>query len=480
MPVQVPVDELHDENARIVKGWGTVDVFDKAGERLPMKEFKRIMPIIMKRGGLIMNRHTNQPVAKILNYEFKDKITKEGTKEGVYLTTEAFNDFKSDADVWKGIKDDEIQGFSFGGRNNKEELDFSQGLTRKVLKDLEGFEFSYVPKGCNQEATIEEINYIAKEDTEEGETSNDSGHYHLYKIDSSGDGKTLGTLPREAEDHIHEIKSGVVQVENSHDHRLIRMLVNKEEVQKPFAGFKDFDTCVTANQDKDNPAAFCGFLKDRVEKIEKEYEEEKSKKTETMTFTANTDDKTLSKSDSTLNSDAKVERSFINKEIHNSSMSEKDLKKVEEVPQANSEPAQPEDSAVAMNSKLDQIISLLSGVQKGEEEDKDEKDKDDEKDVEKEGDGEKVKLPESEGDEVSQEKPAEGAKGDESAANFLQKERDEIKAEVKKEIMKELTNKKADTPRPGAKANDIQKGEVQKTATNWGEANKMAKDAGLR
>ncbi len=480
MPVQVPKIEIHDESARIVKGFGTVDIFDKVGERLPIEEFKRIMPIIMKRGGIIMNKHTNQPVAKILNYDFRMKDTQEGPKEGVYLHTEIYKDFKSDDEVWDSIKKGETEGFSFGGRNNKEELDFSKGLSQKVLKDLEGFEFSFVPKGCNQEATIEEINYIAKEDTEEGETSNDSGHYHLYKISSSGDGKTLGTLPREAEDHVHEIKSGVVQVENSHDHRLIRMLVNKVEVQKPFAGFKDFDACVAENQDKDNPAAFCGFLKDRVEKIEKEYEE-KNKKSEKE---ENSDDKTLSKSDSTLNTDAKVERSFINKEIHNSNMPEKDLKKVEEVPQANSEPVQPEDPAVAMNSKLDQIISLLSGVQKAEE-DKDEKDKKDDekdKDVEKEGDGEKVKLPESEGDEVSQDKPTEGAKGDESAANFLQKQRDEIKAEVKKEIMKELTNNKADTPRPGAKANanDIQKGEVQKTATNWGEANKMARDAGLK
>ena len=85
MPKQVPSIEIHDESARIVKGWGTVDVFDKANERLPIEEFKRIMPIIMKRGGIIMNRHTNQTAGKILNYEFKMKETPEGQKEGVYL-----------------------------------------------------------------------------------------------------------------------------------------------------------------------------------------------------------------------------------------------------------------------------------------------------------------------------------------------------------------------------------------------------------
>lgn len=33
----------------------------------------------------------------------------------------------------------------------------------------------------------------------------------------------------------------------------------------PFAGFADFDDCVRKNQDKDDPAAFCGFLKKRSE-----------------------------------------------------------------------------------------------------------------------------------------------------------------------------------------------------------------------
>lgn len=528
MPVQVPKIEIHDESARIVKGWGTVDIFDKANERLPIEEFKRIMPVLMDRGGLIMNRHTNQPVGKILNYVFKMKDTQEGPKEGVYLTTKVFKDFGSDDDVWEAIKKEEIEGFSFGGRNNKEELDFSKGVSRKTLKGLESFEFSYVPKGMNQESTIEEINYIAKEDTEEGETSNDSGHYHLYKIDSSGEGKTLGTLPREAEDHVHEIKSGVVQVENSHDHRLIRMLVNKEikkvsdfseemqtfeedeyleikiiakdaynsiprliETIGQFAGPGHSTNIVVEPNSKDNQKFnFDGDGPDRIESIsakkinikdiDKNYEKNKESEKE-----ENSDDETLSKNDSTLNDDAKVERSFINNISYNKNMTGENTKKVEEVPQANSEPVQTEDPAVAMNSKLDQIISLLSGVQKAEEEDKDEDkkedDKDEDKDVEKEGDGEKVKLPESEGDEVSQDKPAEGGKGDESAANFLQKQRDEIKAEVKKEIMKELTNNKANTPRPEAKANNnIQKADIQKTANNWAEANKMARDAGKR
>ncbi len=500
MPKQLPAIEIHDENARIVKGWGTVDVFDKANERLPIEEFKRIMPVIMKRGGLVMNRHSNQPSGKILNYEFKMKDTPSGPKEGVYLTTEVFKDFGSDDEVWEAIKKGDTEGFSFGGKNNLEEMDFSKGVSQKTLKGLEGFEFSYVPKGMNQEATIEEVNYIAKEDTgEDGETSQDSDHYHLYRIDGNRNGKTLETLPRETDEHIHNINNGIVQEENEHSHKLSRKLVNKEIVKKPFAGFSDFKACERANQDKDDPSAFCGFLQSRVEKIEEEFEKEKIQKKEDLTIEkvekVDSNDKKENKSQSKhnlilLNSDNKCEK-FIKNSILNKNMEEdknkkpqEEVTKVEEAPIAADTPS--ENPMERIEEKLDKLIEVISNAQKVEEpievekvDDEDEEDKP----VEKEGDGEEVKLPQSEGEEVSQDKPAEGANTDEPKANFLEKEGiEKIKTDMKNEIMKELVNKKANTPRPGVVSNNILKGTKvnNKVAKNSIEANKMIREAGLR
>lgn len=446
MPTQVPKIEIHDESARIVKGFGTVDVFDKVNERLPIDEFKSLMPILMKRGGLIMNRHTNQPVGKILNYEFKMKSTPEGPREGVYLTTEVFKDFASDDEVWDSIKKGETEGFSFGGRNTLEDIEFSKGISKKTLKGLESFEFSYVPKGCNQEATIEEVNYIAKEDLskEEGETSTDSDHYHLYRIDDAGNGETLGTLPREADDHKHKIESGIVTLENGHSHELVRELVDRTN---------------------------------------KNYEKPKSEKVEEIEKAENSDDKTLSKSDSTLNSEAKNGEKFIKNDEVSINMGDEegkktDTKKVEEAPQAADSQA-PTDPIVALSEKMDKIIQLLSGntMKADKEEDKEE----DKEKVEKEGDGEKVKLPESEGDEVSQAKPAEGDKGDEAGANFLTKDdAANIAKEAASAVLKGLNNPAADTPRVGVKSNDIKKSEGIGTAKNWAQANQMIKKAGLQ
>ena len=493
MVKQVPKIEIHDEQARIVKGWGTVDIFDKANERLPIEEFKRIMPIIMKRGGIVMNCHTNQPAGKILNYQFLMKDTPDGPKEGVYLETEVYKDFGSDDEVWKAIKKGEIEGFSFGGKSNLEDVDFSEGVSKKTLKGLEGFEFSYVPTGCNQEATIEEINFIAKQDVskEDGETSLESEHYHLYRIDEQGNGATLGTLPREVEDHKHEIKAGVVQTENGHEHRLVRKLVDKEEVKKPFAGFEDFDACVRANQDKDDPAAFCGFLQARVEKIEQEYDDEEKNKRQK---TNHTDDKTLSKSVSTLKEFTKKCESFIKnndvtKDMAEEEEKESDTKKVEEAPQAADSEAPTEDPMARVEAKLDKLIEVITNSQKVEEPEEEKPEEEpkekpeEEEEVEKEGDGEKVKLPETEGEEISQSPPAEGEETDEAGANFLEKEGiEKIKADVKADIMKELKivkNPKADTPRAGIKTNEIQKADTPDKPKNWVEANKLIKKMGL-
>ena len=496
---QVPAVEIHDENARIVKGWGTVDVFDKVNERLPIEEFKRLMPVIMKRGGIVMNRHTNQPAGRILNYQFLMKETSDGPKEGVYLTTEVFKDFVSDDEIWEAIKKEEIEGFSFGGRNNLEDIEFSKGVSRKTLKGLEGFEFSYVPKGMNQEATIEEVNFIAKQELkkEDGETSQDAEHYHLYQIDENGNGKTLGTLPRDQEDHAHEIEGQVVQETNDHNHRLIRVLVEKQQVMKPFAGFEDFAACERANQDKDDPAAFCGFLQARVEKIEQEYNNEKKKNPKKADHF---DDKPLSKSDSTLDTDGKKDESFIknnnlSKDMGDEETNKSGTKKIEDVPQAPSPQAPAEESVVdpmaQIEAKLDTLIGLMtSNTNKVDDEDKPKDEDEDEdskkalhrKELDKEGDGEKVKLPETEGEEISQDPPAQGAGTDEAEANFLEKEGlAKIKADVKADVLKELLNEKANTPRPGAKVNknNIQKSEESPAPNTWIDANKMIKKMGL-
>lgn len=48
-------------------------------------------------------------------------------------------------------------------------------------------------------------------------------------------------------------------------HTIIDSDEKSEEVQKPFAGYKDFDACVAANQDKEDPKAYCATIMRNVE-----------------------------------------------------------------------------------------------------------------------------------------------------------------------------------------------------------------------
>jgi hypothetical protein len=212
-PEQFPMDEILNEDDRLYRGWGTVEVKDVDGEILPISEFKKIMPHIIKRGGLIMDSHSNRPVGKIINYEFKEHpIAK---TEGLLLTVENFKGYQSDDEHWEAIKRGDYTGFSFGGRNRDSTIKFEKGNPVKILEQIEGFEFSDVHSPANKSSNYTEINYLAKSDK------------------------------------------------------------SKEEIQKPFAGYENFKACVLANKDKKDPEAYCATIMNAVEKADKEYSNEK-------------------------------------------------------------------------------------------------------------------------------------------------------------------------------------------------------------
>ena len=61
-----------------------------------------------------------------------------------------------------------------------------------------------------------------------------------------------------------------------------KVSIAKSEIQKPFAGYKDFDACVNANSDKDDPKAYCAAI---MQATEKALTADKSRKEGTKTMT---------------------------------------------------------------------------------------------------------------------------------------------------------------------------------------------------
>jgi len=390
-PKQIDEVEILNPEDRIFKAWGSVEVRDKEGDYLPISEFKKIMPIIMKRGGILMDRHSNRQVGRILNYEFKTKMTPNGEREGVYLTNQIFKDYEMDDMVWDGVKKGVYQGLSFGGRNKNKDVKFEKGgdIT-KILTGLEGYEFSLVPGMGNQEATMDEINYLAKSEN-----------------------------------------------------------LSNEDIQKPFAGYENFDACVKSNSDKSDPEAYCAVIMRKVESVNKifNYTDDKNKEIvkninkNTLLDSSNTNEKYLKKSDL------------------NNNMESKEFKK------------EGEDIA-PQNNPMEEIKQMLSQILEAVSVNKQNEDKPEDKEPEQvEKTGEKVTLPKVIEEDIQGKKPAEGSEKDK--VNFVQKE--DVKQmlnEKFEEIKKMLVKPEASTPRVNQDSL-INKQEKLEFPRTFAEANKF-------
>lgn len=157
--------DVIDSDKRIFQSWGSVEVVDSDDEVIPISEFKKVMPIIMDRGGVLIDTHSNKPIGKILNFEYKEHpIAK---TEALLLTAKVYNDYKSDDEVWDGIKSGKKKGLSFGGKVGKIKLNIKfknytgENKTVDILRELEGYEFSVVDEPANPLATMTAVS-VAK------------------------------------------------------------------------------------------------------------------------------------------------------------------------------------------------------------------------------------------------------------------------------------------------------------------------------
>lgn len=106
---------------RLFKSWATVEIVDNQGQIIPIKQFKKIMPKLMKRGAPLTLYHVgtgDKPqavkiVGRLLNYEFLTNPQYDA--EGMLVTGQIFSDFKMDDEAWHGIQSGELSGLSVAG-----------------------------------------------------------------------------------------------------------------------------------------------------------------------------------------------------------------------------------------------------------------------------------------------------------------------------------------------------------------------------
>ncbi len=430
-PKQIDAVEIFDPEMRLFKAWGSVEIRDRDDDLLPMDEFKKIMPIIIKRGGALIDRHSNRQVGKILNYEFKEKQTREGLKEGVFLTGEVYKNYEIDDMVWQGIKDGIYKGLSFGGRNKLKDVKFDKKGLTNVLTKLEGFEFSFVPGMGNQESTMQEVNYLAKGKVDKA-YEKDGAHVHAE--DSLG----LHNHP-EIEKAIMEMNERILKIE----------LEDIENPENTVTG--GIELSYSSDEKKKNKLTEKSSSLSSIDKNSEKYLKENE---------LNKDMEPSESENIQKNSEAILE---INKKLDLLIKQEEDKKPEDKKPEEDEE-----------KKKQAKEEDEEDKDKKKEDEKPDEEDKKPEEEVDKANGAEgekKVQLPKVPAEETGGGEPAEGGEGED--VKFVEKaEFDEVKKKLDS-----LINKSAQTPRPATELNKALDGKAPK---NQKDITKMIQSRSVR
>lgn len=250
-PAQFPVDEILSEDERIVRGWVSVEVKDKQGEVVPIDELRRTLNTWVERDAPISDNHSNRKVGKGLRW-FEGTHPKSG-KKAIAIDYKIHDHYSIDDQVWEEIKSGERKGLSFGGRATgkaeTKEDDFS-GEQARHLHGLETYEIASVHDPANQFAENTMVNYLAKSNSSKNEA------------DNTGKDALAITVFGKLYDQLPDIQQKEI---DSRVKEFIKLSEKAGEVNKPFAGYKDFDECVARNSDKDDPKAYCATIMREVE-----------------------------------------------------------------------------------------------------------------------------------------------------------------------------------------------------------------------
>lgn len=339
---------VENANDRIYASWASVEAVDNANEMIPIEDVIANQQILMERGAPISDEHTNKIVGRTLAYKVLEHP--ETKTLGVLHLDKIYNHNAADEKVWDEIVSGQRTGSSVGGINTSMNFSYDRANNKQV-KVLEGFaqmETASVNKPCNPFATNIAYSVVAK--------SNNS-------------------------------------------------------VKKSFAGYKDFEDCVSQNQDKKDPQAYCGAIQSQVEKIDKEQSEK---------------DETCEKRENVIN------KSESNNEYSGETMTNEDIKKT-------------------VSDLADVVKGLASEVAKLKKEDMPEEKPEDNMPVDDEKEKKSVAKEDAASDidgETSAPAPVAPTEDQSNEKEVFKNELSELKKSIKD--LKDLVVKKSTTPAPAA------------------------------
>jgi len=247
MALDIKQLQVVDEDKRIFESVLSAEMRDNAGDIVTPDEVKKYIDTFLQRGGTMTEQHSNRHVGRVMDYWedtilVTDEVIKEAVKANpnnsnvkgilrrykgeeipiIGVRAQIFDDYPMDDKVWEKIKTGEYRGVSFGGQGDDAEYDEKHGGIRKALNAM--YEVAVVDAPRVALALFTGINDIAQRDDQ-------------------------AAIKQAAKNTCLSCGQTITQGDNN----------------MPFADYKDFDACVAANKDKDDPEAYCASIKREVE-----------------------------------------------------------------------------------------------------------------------------------------------------------------------------------------------------------------------
>ena len=217
-----------NSDERFFEGYLTVEMKDKQGEVTIVNELYKVLPVWMDRGAPITDTHSNRVIGKGINFAKADFTAQDGeTYPAIKVTGKIFKNYDLDNEIWTKIKSGEYKGLSFGGatKANRTPMRMKDGSIAYALSSLEHYEVAVCKDPAVPLAVITDYNPLAK---------------------------------------------SVLHTEQRGDKMIVKTCDNFGcFITKPMpdgnGGKGNFEHCVSVNQDKRDPSAFCGQIKHDTE-----------------------------------------------------------------------------------------------------------------------------------------------------------------------------------------------------------------------
>lgn len=157
-----PPDEIMDEEARLVRGWASVEIVDEEGQLVPIDKLAGTMDAWMERGAPISDAdHSDRIIGK--GKAWKVATEPSTGAKGILLDYEVFKNQPYDDVVWTQIKKGVRKGLSWSGGYDatKSRRTQTKGTLAQKLDSLQTFAFASCVSPKNPAALNTNVNFYA-------------------------------------------------------------------------------------------------------------------------------------------------------------------------------------------------------------------------------------------------------------------------------------------------------------------------------